>query len=104
MNNKIAILLPYKDHYTNTKAGSASIWIKDFNKNSFYRSKIYVCGYTDNIKGLIDKNNYINLNFKTTPFKSKNLSYVDEFIKINNSKKVDLVEIHNRPSYVNYLI
>ena len=35
-NKKIAILLPFKDHFTNSKAGSASIWIKDFNKKSNY--------------------------------------------------------------------
>ena len=28
---KIAILLPFKDHFTNSKAGSTSIWVKDFN-------------------------------------------------------------------------
>ena len=32
--DKIAILLPFKDHYTNSNAGSASIWVKDFNKKS----------------------------------------------------------------------
>ena len=30
---KIAILLPFKDTYTKDKAGSASIWVKDFIKN-----------------------------------------------------------------------
>ena len=29
----IAVLLPFKDQFTKSKAGSASIWIKDFNKN-----------------------------------------------------------------------
>ena len=33
---KIAILLPFKDHFTNSKAGSTSIWVKDFNKKSKY--------------------------------------------------------------------
>ena len=31
---KIAILLPFKDTYTKNKAGSASIWVKDFIKKS----------------------------------------------------------------------
>ena len=31
---KIAILLPFKDTYTKDKAGSASIWVKDFIKKS----------------------------------------------------------------------
>ncbi len=35
---KIAILLPFKDTYTKDKAGSASIWVKDF-KN---REKSYL--------------------------------------------------------------
>ena len=39
---KIAILLPFKDHFTNSKAGSASIWVKDFNKKSKYKDQIYI--------------------------------------------------------------
>ena len=53
--NKIGVLLPFKDHFTNSKAGSASIWVKDFNKKSFYKKQIYVCGSTDNLKDLIIK-------------------------------------------------
>ena len=37
-------------------------------------------------------------------FKSKNISYVDEFIKLNNKYNFDLIEIHNRPSYISHLI
>ena len=48
VNKKIGVLLPFKDHFTNSKAGSASIWIKDFNKKSTYKNNIYVCGNTDN--------------------------------------------------------
>ena len=102
--NKIGVLLPFKDHFTNSKAGSASIWVKDFNKKSFYKKQIYVCGSTDNLKDLIIKNNYLNINFSKRTFKSKNISYVDEFIKIHEKHKFNLIEIHNRPSYVNYLI
>ena len=47
---KIAILLPFKDTYTKDKAGSASIWVKDFIKNSKYKSKIFVYGYIKNLK------------------------------------------------------
>ena len=39
MNKKIGILLPFKDQFTKSKAGSASIWIKDFNKNSKYKKQ-----------------------------------------------------------------
>ena len=41
---KIAILLPFKDTYTKDKAGSASIWVKDFIKKSKYKNKIFIYG------------------------------------------------------------
>ena len=34
MTKKIAILLPYKEKYTNKDAGAASIWVKDYLKVS----------------------------------------------------------------------
>ena len=34
MQNKIAILLPYKENYNIDKAGAASIWVKDYLKLS----------------------------------------------------------------------
>ena len=79
----IAILLPFKDHFTNSNAGSASIWIKDFNRNSKFQKEIFVCGNTNNLKDVIDKKKYVNIEFNTSAFKSKNISYVDQFIKIN---------------------
>ncbi len=42
---KIAVLLPFKDHFTNSKAGSASIWVKDFNKNSSQRFDYQARGF-----------------------------------------------------------
>ena len=102
-NKKIAVLLPFKDHFTRSNAGSASIWIKDFNKNSLFKNNIKIYGNTDNLGDVIDKKNYKNINFNSHAFKSKNISYVDNFIKLINNK-FDLIEIHNRPSYVHYLL
>ena len=34
MNKKIAILLPYKEIYSENLAGAASIWVKDYIKYS----------------------------------------------------------------------
>ncbi len=86
--NKIGVLLPFKDHFTNSKAGSASIWVKDFNKKSTFKENIFVCGNTDNLRDLITKSNYININFSKKTFKSKNISYLDEFIRIYKKKKI----------------
>jgi len=62
---KIAILLPFKDTYTKDKAGSASIWVKDFNKNSKYKKKITIYGHIKNLdkNKIINKDNYININY-----------------------------------------
>ena len=101
---RIAVLLPFKDHFTKSNAGSASIWIKDFNKSSSYKDNIRIFGSTDNIKDILDKKKYTNINFGNYNFRSKNISYVDEFIKLIKGNKFDLIEIHNRPSYVHYLV
>ena len=103
---KIAILLPFKDTYTKDKAGSASIWVKDFIKKSKFKSKIYIYGYIKrlNKRNLIDKKNYININYNFDYyFGSKNKKYVEIFNKLIRNKKIDLVELHNRPNYINYL-
>ena len=103
---KIAILLPFKDTYTKDKAGSASIWVKDFIKKSKFRNKISVYGYIKNLnkENLINKKNYINIKYNFDFFiGSKNKKYVQIFNKLIEKKKFDLVELHNRPNYINYL-
>ena len=39
MLNNIAVLLPYKDQFIKDNAGSASIWVKDFSKDSKLKKK-----------------------------------------------------------------
>ena len=103
-NKSIAILLPYKDHFTKSNAGSASIWIKDFNKKSLYKNNIKVYGNTNKLNDVIDQKKYVNIKFDSYNFKSKNKAYVDKFSKLIKDKNFGLIEIHNRPSYVHYLI
>jgi len=104
--DKIAILLPFKDHFTNSNAGSASIWVKDFNKKSKYKNEIVIFGNTPKkiLNNLIDKKNYINLPISEARFVSKNVSYVNEFIKHYSSNNFKLIEVHNRPSYVHQIL
>ena len=102
--DKIAILLPFKDHFSHSDAGSASIWVKDFNKKSQYKKSITVFGNTDTLDNLIDKKNYVNLPVNNLNFGSKNVSYVNEFIKYHFKKKYDLIEVHNRPSYIHQIL
>ena len=103
---KIAILLPFKDTYTVDKAGSASIWVKDFIKNSKYKKNITIYGHIKNLdsKKLINKNNYININYNFDFYiGSKNRKYVQIFNSLIKDKSIGLVELHNRPNYINYL-
>ena len=102
--HRIAILLPYKDHFTHLKAGSASIWVKDFNKNTTYKNQITIFGNANNLNNLIDKKNYINLPVSELNFAGKNASYVDEFIKHYHKNKFRLIEVHNRPSYIHQIL
>ena len=103
---KIAILLPFKDTYTKDKAGSASIWVKDFIKKSKYKDKIFIYGYIKNLnkKNLINQKNYINIKYNFDFYLgSKNKKYVEIFNKLIKDKKINLVELHNRPNYIDQL-
>ena len=40
MNKNIFIILPHKDQFIKNYAGSASIWVKDFFKDSKYKNYI----------------------------------------------------------------
>ncbi len=103
---KIAILLPFKDTYTKDKAGSASIWVKDFIKRSKFKKNISIYGYIKNLdkRNLIDKKNYINIKYNFDYYLgSKNKKYVEIFNSLIKEKKIDLVELHNRPNYINFL-
>jgi len=64
MQGKIAILLPYKDQFIKDNAGSASIWVKDFSKNSRYKKNTTVFGYTNNTNKIFNDFKYINLKCK----------------------------------------
>ncbi len=88
MQNEIAILLPYKDQFIRDNAGSASIWVKDFSKNSIYKKSITVFGYTPSTDKLIKGIKYRNLFFSSFGIKSKNEKYVLKFVSILKKKKL----------------
>ena len=97
---KIYILLPHKDQFVNNYSGSASIWVKDFYKASVYKKNITVFGSTKDIKDVINKDIYINLEIPTVKFKSRTNIYIKKFLKYINNIKPTIIEIHNRPTYL----
>ena len=42
MKKKIAIILPYKEIYSENHAGAASIWVKDYNLSSKLSNKLLI--------------------------------------------------------------
>ena len=103
MINKIAIILPYKEVYSNNHAAAASIWVKNYNELSKLSNKTLIYGNLNkNLKPISKNFKCIKINKKN--FFSKNKEYKKFFYKDYLIKNFDIVEIHNRPEYLNFLI
>jgi len=102
MKNKIAILLPYKEKYTLNEAAAASIWVKDYLKNSKLENQTVVFGNLSKKNKPLTKN-FINLDLKNIKFK-KNFFYTKKFLSKVSDNNFDIIEIHNRPESLIYLI
>ena len=87
MNKDIFIILPYKESLLPQQAGAVSIYVNDTVKYSKYKKRIKIIS-SDKID-------------KTKIFRNRN--YILNFCKKNKNKKINLIEIHNRPEYVNYI-
>ncbi len=97
---KISVLLPYKENFSTQYAGAVSLLLKDTINLSKYKNYIKVFGSTNYKKDIL-KNNYINLNTDKLFFQSRSNIYVENFIVHENKIKSNLIEIHNRPNYIN---
>ena len=99
---KIAILLPYKESYTNNSAGAASIWLKDYIKKSKLYNQTRIYGNIETKEKPLTQN-FINIPLNKF-FLSKTKSYMDFFYKEHLKNNYEIIEIHNRPEYLKYLI
>jgi len=95
---KISILLPYKENFSPEYPGAVSIFVKDTTFCSKFRNNIKVIGNTIYKKKL--SNNYVNLNFKNDLFQSSTKKYVENFLLLEKNNTSEIIEIHNRPSYL----
>jgi glycosyltransferase involved in cell wall biosynthesis len=100
MEKKIAILLPYKEKFTNNKAGAASIWVKDYLSGSKLNETTTVYGNLDKKYPPILKN-YSNIDISNFSLK-KNLSYTKKFYQLCVKNNHKIIEIHNRPESLLY--
>jgi glycosyltransferase involved in cell wall biosynthesis len=98
---KISILLPYKENYSPTYPGAVSLFVNSTNIYSKFKDDVIVYGSTD-LKEKLSKN-YINIALKKRLFRSQTKEYVNSFYKLQKKNVPDIIEIHNRPIYVNSL-
>ncbi len=96
---KISILLPYKENFSPDYAGAVSLFLKDTIKLSKFKKNIIVYGNTNFKKKLLP--NYTNLNFTKFFFKSNSKTYLKKFLENEKKNRSKLIEIHNRPDYIN---
>ena len=76
---KISILLPYKENFSENKAGAVSLYVSDVSKNSRFKKNIKIYGETSGKNVLLK--NFINLDISKKFFLSKSKAYINEFIK-----------------------
>ena len=102
IKKEIAILLPYKENYNINRAGAASIWIKDYLSLSKLKNKTIVYGNLDKkIKPLT--NNFINIDLTGKVIK-KNIRYTEILFEDCKKKNYSIIEIHNRPESLRFLL
>ncbi len=97
---KISILLPYKEDYSKDYAGAVSIFINGVNKNSKFKSTTKIFGNTIYKNPL--SSNYINIPFEKKFLQSSSKIYVKNFINLEKKRNSNIIEIHNRPTYLKY--
>ncbi len=95
---KISILLPYKENFSENKAGAVSLYVSDVSKKSRFKKNIKIYGETSS-KNILLKN-FVHLDISKKIYLSKSKAYIFEFIKKQKRDNSDIIEIHNRPSYI----
>jgi glycosyltransferase involved in cell wall biosynthesis len=99
---KISILLPLKENFSPIYAGAVSLFINDTLKISEYKKNTTVFGNTKFKEKF--KLKYQNIPIDKRFYQSQNKKYVEEFIKLERKRNSDLIELHNRPIYLSFLL
>ncbi len=98
---KIGILLPYKENFSPEYPGAVSLFVYETSKKSKYKKDIIVFGNTKYKKKFSLK--YKNIILRKNLLSSQTKNYVSKFINLQKKYKFSLIEVHNRPSYINQL-
>ena len=98
---KISILLPYKENFSPEYPGAVSIFINAVTRISKFKNNTIVYGNTKYKKKYAISYKNIPLNKKFLI--SSSTEYVKNFIKLESENPSQIIEIHNRPAYINLL-
>jgi len=98
---KISVLLPYKENFSEKYAGAVSLFVKDTIQYSKYLDTTYVFGNMSFNKPFLK--NYVNIELDKSILKSNSKNYVSKFLEYEKYVNSDIIEIHNRPNYIQYL-
>ena len=98
---KISILLPYKENFSPEYPGAVSLFVYETTRISKFKKDITVYGNTNFKKKFNLK--YKNIELKKNPFSSQTRNYVKKFIDLEKKNDSTIIEIHNRPSYIQIL-
>ena len=98
---KISVLLPYKENFSPEYPGAVSLFVYETTKISKFKKDITVFGNTDFKKTFNLK--YVNIDLRKNLFSSQTKNYVRKFIKLEKKNDSTIIEIHNRPSYIQIL-
>ena len=98
---KIGILLPYKENFSPDYPGAVSLFVYETSKKSKYKKNIVVFGNTNYKKKFNIK--YVNIDLSKNLLRSQTKNYVNKFINLQKKYDFKIIEVHNRPSYVNNL-
>ena len=100
---RIDILLPYKEKFNLIKASAVSTSVKNSITYSSYRNEIKIYGHS--VENPMLKKNFIGINTNRLIHFSNNISLIKNYLKLNqNNNEKKLIEIHNRPYLLKYLL
>ena len=100
---RISILLPYKENFSPTYPGAVSIFLNSVIRLSKYKNNITVFGNTEYKEKYKIKYKNIDISKKILGIGSQTIKYIGKFIELEKKNISDIIEVHNRPLYIQLL-
>ncbi|MDA7829083.1 glycosyltransferase family 4 protein, partial [bacterium] len=97
---KISILLPYKENFSPEYPGAVSIFLNAVTLKSKFKRLITVYGNTSFKKKYNVRYKNIEIPKKVLGLGSQTSNYINNFIKLEKKNPSEIIEIHNRPLYI----